>query len=505
MKTRLVVVSNRLPVVLSQNGEGWTASQGGGGLVQALDPVLREQGGLWVGWPGVTEPSGWESALAAAGEERGYGFVPVALDDDLVRGFYGGFSNAILWPLFHNLDDRCDFEPAYYSAFDEANRRFAEVIAERARPGDFIWVHDYQLIRAATHLRERGVEGPVGFFLHIPFPPLESFVKLPWRAQILRAMLDYDQIGFQAERDRRNFLDCVERLLPEATVRYDQRECALSEVAVDGHVARVGTFPIGIDAAGVVERAASDEVARRALRLRIDLGDAAVLLGVDRLDYTKGIPERLLAFEHLLEHAPELCERVVLFQIVQPSRELVAEYQELKREIDRLVGAINGRFGTPGWVPIHYVYRGLDHTDLFAMYRLARIALVTPLKDGMNLVAKEYCACQIDEPGSLVLSEFAGAAAQLHEHAFIVNPYDVEGTARAIREALAMGADERRARMDAMRENIAREDVFWWTRRFLDARGGGAMSGVEEYVPELDRGDSAPPRPSPLAVVRGSR
>jgi alpha,alpha-trehalose-phosphate synthase [UDP-forming] len=491
--SRLVVVSNRLPVILCQNGEGWTASQGGGGLVQALDPVLRAQGGVWLGWPGVSDETGWEEALAAAGQERGYDFVAVPLDEALVRDFYGGFSNAILWPLFHNLDDRCNFEPAYYSAFDEANRRFATIIANHVRRSDFVWIQDYQLIRVATHLRELGVQSDVGFFLHIPFPSLESFVKLPWRAQILRALLDYDQVGFQTERDRRNFLDCVERLLPEASIRTDQRECALSEVVVEGRVTRVGSFPIGIDAASVAEQAASDAVGRRTLQLRVDLGDAAVLLGVDRLDYTKGIPERFLAFEHLLEQAPELCERVVLFQIVQPSRELVAEYQELKREIDRLVGAINGRFGTPGWVPIHYVYRGLDHTDLFAMYRLARVALVTPLKDGMNLVAKEYCACQIDEPGSLVLSEFAGAAAQLHEHAFIVNPYDVEGTARAIREALTMGLDERRRRMDAMRDGIAKEDVFWWTRRFLDATDGGSVESVEEYVPDLDR-ESIPSR-----------
>jgi len=483
-----IVVSNRLPVKLHWRGEVWEAEQGGGGLVQALEPMLRRQGGTWVGWPNVSEGEdpGWRGALKAAGDERGIQQKPVILTDDEVRDFYGGFSNEVLWPLFHNLDDHCHFKPGYYEAYVSANRRFAAAVAEEAQPDSFIWVHDYQLISVAAELRDLSVDNSIGFFLHIPFPPLESFLKLPWRAQILAALLAYDVVGFQSERDRLNFLDCIERLKPDALVAEDAEDRALTDVTTEQRVTRVGTFPIGIDFPKVVRIARSDAVERRTLELKVTLGDKAVLLGVDRLDYTKGIQQRLLAFEELLATNPELIERVHFVQVVQPSRTTVPEYQELKREIDRLVGAINGRFSTPGWVPVHYIYRGVEWTDLFALYRIARVAVITPLKDGMNLVAKEYCAVQVDEPGALVLSEFAGAAAQMHEDAIVTNPYDVEGTAAALREALSLPLDERRERMKRLAAGTRQEDVFWWTRRFLTAVGGDDVSYVEAYLPALD-------------------
>lgn len=491
----LVVVSNRLPVKLHHRDEGWVGEQGGGGLVQAVEPMLRHQGGVWVGWPNVAasaEP-GWRDALAACAEERGCDLRPVVLTEDEVRDFYGGFANAVLWPLFHGLEERCDFNPAYYGAYESANARYAQAIDEVAGADDFIWVHDFHLIRVAAELRSRGRENTIAFFLHIPFPPLESFLKMPWRGQILGALLAFDLVGFQTERDRMNFLDCVERLVPDARVHADagspeamRGDLAVTEISTpDRRPTRVGTFPIGIDHQSVIEIARSDEVERRSLKLRVQLGDPAVILGVDRLDYTKGIPERLLAFEHLLETNPELVEAVLFVQVVQPSRTSVQEYKELKQEIDALVGRINGRFGTPGWAPIHYLYRGVPWPDLFALYRLARVAMITPLKDGMNLVAKEYCACQLDEPGTLVLSEFAGAAAQLHEHAIITNPYDVEGTAAGIRRALSLPVEERAARMKPLAESVAREDVLWWTRRFLRAVSGDDVDYVAAYLPEL--------------------
>ncbi|MEQ9319091.1 MAG: trehalose-6-phosphate synthase [Polyangiaceae bacterium] len=493
MDSKLIVVSNRMPVVVEETSEGWGIKAGAGGLVAALDPVLRKRGGVWVGWPGVDESarSAWLPLLEEVGDERGYAFDPVPLPPELVRDFYGGFSNAVLWPLLHNITSRCVFEPAYWEAYLAANERFAKTVLRHAQPGDLVWVHDYQLIGVAPYLRQEAPELDVAFFLHIPFPPLESFLEMPWRGEILSALLAYDLIGFQTERDRHNFLDCVRRLVPDAVIDESPERSADDEavtvIAVGERRMRVACFPIGIDYPTVVRTASSRAVVERARELSEALGDVALILGVDRLDYTKGIPDRLLAYQAMLEEAPELHERVVLLQVVQPSREIVPEYQELKRQIDELVGAINGRFGTATWAPVHYLYRSVPWPELFALYRLARVALVTPLKDGMNLVAKEYVACQLDEPGALILSEFAGAAAQLHERALIVNPYDVEGAGRTLLEALGLSADERRRRMDALRHNVSREDVFWWTRRFLIAatQASPRLPSVQTYIPDF--------------------
>jgi trehalose 6-phosphate synthase len=495
--SRLVIVSNRLPLVIHEEDGRWTAHTGSGGLVHALDPLLRQRGGFWVGWPGIAEDEADARArdatgalLEQAGKERGYRFVPVSLRADLVRDFYGGFANEVLWPLFHNLDDRCVFDAAYWRAYVEANERFADAIVSCTTADDFVWVQDYQLIMVARHLRRNDDQRRVGFFLHIPFPPLESFLKLPWRAEILLGLLDYDLVGLQTERDRQSFLDCVRRLLPGAEIRFGAGgEHAQAEVELDGRVTRVGTFPIGIDFERMERHARGEDVQAAMRRLQLDLSGRAVILGVDRLDYTKGIPERLLAFQHLLASSLELRERVTLLQIVEPSRELVPEYQGLKERIDQLVGAINGDYGTPGWVPIRYLYRSVGWPDLLALYRVARVGLVTPLKDGMNLVAKEYCACQIDEPGVLVLSEFAGSAAQLHEHALVVNPYDIEGTGRALQQALTLGEDARRSRMNALREIVAKTDVFWWMGMFLDTAQGGTVPPppMQEFMPNLER------------------
>lgn len=340
-------------------------------------------------------------------------------------------------------------------------------------------------------MRQEAPELDVVFFLHIPFPPLESFLELPWRGEILSALLAYDLVGFQTERDRHNFLDCVRRLVPDAVIDESPENTpddnAVTVIAVGDRHMRVACFPIGIDYPSVVRTASSRAVVERARELSEGLGDVALMLGVDRLDYTKGIPDRLLAYQAMLEEAPDLHERVVLLQVVQPSREIVPEYQALKRNIDELVGAINGRFGTATWAPVHYLYRSVPWPELFALYRLARVALVTPLKDGMNLVAKEYAACQLDEPGALVLSEFAGAVAQLQDHALIVNPYDVEGAGRTLLEALALSRDERQERMDALRQNVSREDVFWWTRRFLIAatHASPRLPSVQTYIPDF--------------------
>jgi alpha,alpha-trehalose-phosphate synthase [UDP-forming] len=490
---RLLVVSNRLPLVLQETPTGWTSKPGSGGLVSALAPVLAHRGGMWIGWPGLplTEGGGWEAVLAAGRADQGYQLVPVLLTEEEVHGFYEGFSNAILWPLFHDQASACDFQPAYWYAYLAVNQKFADAVIARSRPDDFIWVQDYQLIHVAGQVRARAAERHIGFFLHIPFPPLDIFLKLPWRAQILGALLAYDLIGFQTPRDSRNFLTCLAALLPDVEVRGDG---PVVEVQVGDRTVRVGAFPIGIDAAAFADLAASADVAERTAELRRRFEGRELIVGVDRLDYTKGLPERLMAFRNALERYPALRERVLFFQLVVPSREGVPEYQQLKARIEGLVGEINGRFSTPGRVPVHYHYKSLSRRDLVALYRLARVGFVTSLKDGMNLVAKEFCACQTDRTGVLVLSEFAGAAAQLQHGALLVNPHDIEGMADALHSAFCtLSAEERRERMTALQEVVREQDIFWWVDYYLGAALGEVpedFRAPKEYFPALDFADS---------------
>ncbi|MDP9120329.1 MAG: trehalose-6-phosphate synthase [Acidobacteriota bacterium] len=470
--------------MLEKRDAGWTLKSGSGGLVSALAPVLSHRGGLWIGWPGLALEKGgaWESLMAEGYRERGYDLTPVLLTDDEVKGFYEGFSNAILWPLFHDLVGRCDFQPSYWYSYLTVNRKFADCVLEHSHGDDFIWVQDYQLIHVAEFVRQDHTERRIGFFLHIPFPPLDIFLKLPWRQQILNAFLAYDLLGFQTARDRRNFLSCVEHLLPHVEVR---RDGWLNEVRSGKHVMRVGTFPIGIDYKAFEEAARSDDIESRMLELERKLA-YEVVVGVDRLDYTKGLPERLQAFRNALHRYPELRERALLMQIVVPSREAVAEYQALKAEVEQLVGEINGEFSTAGWVPVHYHYQSLVRRDLIALYRLARVGFVTSLKDGMNLVAKEICACQVDGRGALVLSEFAGAAAQLKDGALLVNPHDIEGMADALHTAFEMPPEERLRRMRTLQKGIREQDIFWWVDRYLKAALGAVPDEFltpAEYTP----------------------
>jgi len=499
---RILVVSNRLPIVLDRAGEEWTVRPGSGGLVQALEPVLKRRGGLWIGWPGVVaeEGEGWRELALETGREMGYEIAPVALREEELDGFYRGFANSVLWPLFHDFLDACDFDPAFWEAYCRVNEKYAVAVAERSRPGDFVWVHDYQLIHVGHFARQRGVEHRLGFFLHIPFPPLDVFLRLPWRSEVLHAFLAYDLVGLQTARDCRNFLTCLENLLPG--VEIVERGSA-TEVTIDGRTITVGHFPIGIPFEDFDRDARGPEVASEVARLRQEFRDRRVILGVDRLDYTKGKLQRFRAFERLLEDFQEMTEdperpddhrirrEVVIVQITVPSREAVPEYEHLREEVERLVGRINGRFSTPGWTPLQYHYRSIPRTTLVALYRLADVAFITSLKDGMNLVAKEYCACQVEGEGALILSDFAGAAAQLASGALMVNPYDVEGMTEALEQALLdLGPEERRRRMAEMRESVRGQDVFWWVERFLAAAEGRELPdfpGSGEYLPALRR------------------
>ena len=491
---RLVVVSNRLPYVFQRADDGtWRTQHGAGGLVSALLPVLRDRGGSWIGWPGTSEAGpDLEAAVSAAGKAAGFALCPVTLNEKEVHDFYHGFANEIIWPLFHDLKSLCNFEPGYWRTYKDVNRKFAEAVMEGCGKSDFVWVHDYHLMNVAAELKGMGCRARVGFFLHIPFPPPDIFFNLPWRLTLLNALLQYELIGFQTMRDRRNFIQCLRELLSEVSVN---GKGAVVTVVADHHTVRVGSFPISIDYNAFLRQAATDEVAHRAQELHRLLPKRKLVLGVDRLDYTKGIPQRLEAFRTALERYPELRERLSLIQVVVPSREVIPEYNELKTRIEQLVGQINGTFMRPGgWVPVWYVYGSLSRIDLLAYYRAADMALITPLKDGMNLVAKEYCACSIEEDCVLILSEFAGAAAQLQRGALLVNPYDIEGVADTLRRAFTMSVEERCARMRRLRRSIRESDIFWWVDSFLRAAiakdltafpqpEGVVAEAVPDYVP----------------------
>jgi trehalose 6-phosphate synthase/phosphatase len=470
--SRLIVVSNRLPFALDSSAEDlWTVTPAAGGLVSAIEPVLRERGGTWIGWPGIAGeiPSG---PFEEATRNAGYAVVAVSLSKAERDEFYYGYSNEVIWPLFHDLQNFCNFEPAYWETYKTVNERYAEAIARHCQPDDFIWVHDYHLMNVAQALRQHGVRAVLTFFLHIPFPPYDIFTKLPQQERLLRALLQFDLLGFQTRRDLRNFVQCARQVISDAEV-VPGRD--LQSIRLDGRQIRVGSFPIGIDFESFKKEAASEEVARRAKELRAGFVDCQLMLGVDRLDYSKGIPERLRAFRIALERYEELRGKVVLVQIVVPSRVEIPKYHEFKQRIDRLVGDINGRFSTSSWLPVHYHFRSLDRSDLLAHYRACEIALVTPLKDGMNLVAKEYCGCRIDEGGVLILSQVAGAAEQLKRGALLVNPYDIEQVAETILKAFRMSRRDRSTRMKRMSRVVSSENVFRWVDSFL--RAGSQLTG----------------------------
>jgi trehalose 6-phosphate synthase len=488
-ESRLLIISNRLPVVLQKLKSGrWKAVPGSGGLVTALAPVLRDRGGLWIGWPGIAKRSSsqLDRILTRFNRNAGFTLKPVPLSEEEREKYYCGFSNEISWPLFHDFAARCNFDPSYWSSYETVNRKFAKVITDYLERNDYIWVHDYHLMNVAKELRLLGIKQDIGFFLHIPFPPLDTFMRLPWRFQLLRSLLEYDLIGFQTLRDRRNFVHCVRTLVKDVQIKGKGQVVAVN--SGNRHL-RAGAFPISIDFNEFADLARSEQVADRARGIQQQLPGSHILLGVDRLDYTKGIIERLQAFRNALLRYPDLRQKVVLVQVVVPSREDITKYHELKIDIERLVGAINGQFTDAGWVPIHYLFRSLDRAELVAYYRTAEMALVTPFKDGMNLIAKEYCASSLDENAVLILSEFAGAAAQLQKGALLVNPHDTEGVADAIYQAFNMTRDERRKRMKKLRKTTKKRDIYWWVDSFLQAaihKGLQHFPIIEDYMPQLE-------------------
>ena len=455
---RLLIVSNRLPVTARRGEDSITLERSAGGLATALRSA-HEGDSQWIGWAGDTGHLDAKEQYELREQLRALRTIGVGIDSADARQFYARLCNGILWPLFHDRLDRLPLDLDGWGAYERVNERFADVVAEQWHPGDAIWIHDYHLMRLPALLRRRIPQARIGFFLHTPFPNPEIFLVLPPRRALVEGMLGADLIGFHTRRYRGHFTAALRRLLgiemdADAHVRYDDRAVEL------------GVFPIGVDARALSEQAGQRDVIVKALEHRP--GRERLILGIDRLDYTKGIPRRLAAIERLLETHPEWRKNVRFVQVAVPSRGTLSAYKTFRREVEQLVTRINGRFATPTWMPIHYLHQSFGPVDLVALYRAADVMLVTPVRDGMNLVAKEFIASRPDESGVLILSEFAGAAAELEE-ASIVNPYDIQGVADAIHHALTSDSADRRQRMRALRARVFANDAHWWAREFTNA------------------------------------
>jgi len=433
-----------------------------GGLATGLSAVHSKMNSIWIGWPGVSlEEISWSDKRRIEEILAVRNLYPVFLTKQDMENYYYGFCNRIIWPLFHYFPEKVHYEAKYWETYVHVNKIFAEAVIHIYRPGDIIWIHDYHLMLLPEMLRkELGDEVPIGFFLHIPFPSSEVFRLLPWRKEILYGVLGADLIGFHTYDYVRHFLSSIRRLLGF--------EHILGKVSVNGRMVKVDAFPMGIDYEHFLKILNSSKVEEKSKSIEKIFKGLRIILSVDRLDYSKGIIQRLKAYRLFLEKYPEYTGKVILMLIVSPSRVGIEEYAELKRQIDEIVGEINGKFSTLGWSPITYIYRFISLEELLALYRIAEVALITPLRDGMNLISKEYIASKIDSTGVLILSEGAGASSELVE-AIIVNPNNIEEVANAIKTALEMPKDERIRRLRSMQSRIKRYDIHRWIRDFLES------------------------------------
>ncbi len=452
MTPRFVLVSHRGPYRLRVTPQGIRRERTIGGLATSLLPLIEQLGGVWI----------------TAGDSTGRYQMPprkprftlryLELTPEQRQGFYFGLSNNALWPLCHSFLGRVRYDMAEWSAYEQVNAEFAQAAIEEATGDDVIWVHDYQMARVPHFIRLRRPSGRILFFWHIPFPPVEIFRTLPWRQELLEGLLACDVVGFHIPGYARNFMDAAVDLLGAQTDG--------EWITHNGFRTRVVARPIGIDYAAIDRIARSPQTEALVHRLCGALGERALIIGVERMDYTKGIVERLRGLDYLLESHPEWAGKLSLMQIVTPSRDGVEAYRQKKREIDEMVGRVNGRHSDGIWNPIHYQYRSFSPAELIAYYRAADVALVTPFRDGLNLVAKEYVASRIGVDGVVILSEFAGVAEQLPE-ATLTNPYSPEQLASALQQALTMGQTEQRERMSAMQSRIKAQDINWWLNEFV--------------------------------------
>ncbi len=450
---RLICVSNRVGPLAD--------SAKAGGLAVGLVDALKENGGVWFGWSGDVTEQGTFGPMKL--EEQGkVSLATIDISPVDYAEFYAGYTNRTLWPLFHYRLDIADYDRRFEEAYRRVNQRFAVRLKPLIQPNDIIWVHDYHFLLLGCELRELGIENPIGFFLHIPFPPPEILTALPRAHTLVRALFSFDLVGFQTDSDCRSFVRF-------ATDELNGRDLGEGRVSVNNMATTAGAFPIGINGEAFADMAKSDEAVQQETRLKRILMDRSQIIGVDRLEYTKGLVQRFLAFERLLEDYPANRGRVSLMQIAPPSRAELDAYADLRRQLEGEIGRINGRFADTDWTPIRFLARPFQRKALAGLLRASRVGLVTPLRDGMNLVAKEYIAAQNPaNPGVLVLSRFAGAAEEMRE-ALIVNPYDVEGVAEALQRALHMPLDERKARWNALNRRICENGAATWRAKYLDA------------------------------------
>jgi trehalose 6-phosphate synthase/phosphatase len=455
---KTIIVSNRLPVKISQEDGKFQYKPSEGGLATGLGSIYKEGDNIWIGWPGmpVSKADHQKEITTNLKKES---MKPVFLTASEIEDFYEGFSNETLWPNFHYFNQYIVFDDDMWKAYQKVNKKFAKAIEEVVEPDDTIWIHDYQLLLLPQLLRQKASKASIGFFLHIPFPSYESFRLLPWRRELLNGMLGADFLGFHTYDDMRHFLSSVNRLAGLGNSN--------GQINVDNRKVMVDALPMGIDYEKYASTAASPETLAREVRYRTSVGDQRLILSIDRLDYSKGIPQRLKAFELFLEENEEYREKVSLLMVVVPSRDSVGKYKELKEEVDLLVGRINGKYARLNWTPIHYFYRSFPLNALSAFYRMAEVALVTPMRDGMNLVCKEFIASKLDKKGVLILSEMAGASKELSD-ALLINPNDINQLVAALKKALTMPVKKQVAAMTTMQRSLQRYNIHHWVNIFME-------------------------------------
>ena len=464
---KTIIVSNRLPLQISIDENGLEVSSSVGGLATGMKSVHADGNGIWIGWSGLTEEQLTENISSAVEEKiRNEKCVPVTLSKEDIKNYYLGFSNKALWPLFHYFMEYTAFEQIEWEAYVRVNKKFAEVVLENLNDGDTVWVHDYQLMLLPQLIRERRPNVTIGFFLHIPFPSYEIFRTFPWRQELLEGVLGSDLIGFHTYDYERHFLSSIKRIM--------RLDVNFNEISDNDRVIKVDSFPMGIDydkfyKAAKQHNKTGANISDLQKRLNTHLSeDTKLILSIDRMDYTKGIPNRIRAFEYFLEQYPEFQEKVRLIMLAVPSRSNVPQYKKLKRETDELVGRINGKFATVSWTPIWYFYRSLPFENLIDLYSTCDLALITPIRDGMNLVAKEYIATRTNQDGVLILSEMAGASKEMHE-ALIINPSSFEDFSSNLKRALTMPLEEQKVRMKFLQKRLKRYNVEKWASEFLTA------------------------------------
>jgi len=456
--SKTIIVSNRLPVKIKVEKGEFHTRPSEGGLATGLGSIYKEGNNIWLGWPGlpITKESDKEKVKTKLKKDN---MRPVFLTQTEIEEFYEGFSNETLWPNFHYFNQFAIYNSSLWKTYQKVNRKFAKEIAKVAAPDDTIWIHDYQLLLVPQMVRELFPHIGIGFFLHIPFPSFESFRLLPWRRELLMGMLGSDFLGFHTYDDMRHFLSSVNRLAGVGNTN--------GKLTIDNRIVMADALPMGIDYEKYASEAAHSDTLAKEAKFSASLGDVKLMLSIDRLDYSKGIPQRLKAFELFLERYPEWRENVSVVMIVVPSRDQVDMYKQLKEEIDLLVGRINGRFSRLAWTPVHYFYRSFELSSLSAFYRMAHVAMVTPMRDGMNLVCKEYIASKLDKKGVLILSEMAGASKELSD-SILINPNDIEEQVGAIHTALTMPEPEQISRMTIMQESLKRYNIHHWVKLFFD-------------------------------------